>query len=171
MRKQLYIDLQTALENITKKEGNKDVAIFQHFDLWNQNVDFLEQDTPFARPAIFVEFMPIQWKTIGAKVQEAALVIKLHIVTDWFEGTAKYNPTQSAALDYLDLPDKVIAAIQNITVNGSGSLTRTQSVINHNHHKYVDSIEEYTAYIKDSSAAVELTPIATKPTIKIVTNA
>lgn len=167
MRKQLYLDLQTALSEI---KNDEEKVIFEHFDLWNQNVDFLEQDTPFARPAIFVEFMPIQWKTIGSKVQESALVIKLHIVTDWFEGTAKYNPGQSAALDYLDLPDKVIAAIQNITVNGSSSLTRTQSVINHNHHKYVDSIEEYTAYIKDTSAYVELTPV-TKPTIKIQTNA
>ena len=133
--------------------------------------DFLEQDTPFPRPAVFVEFLPIQWKTIGSKVQEAALVIKLHIVTDWFEQTASYSPGQLDALDYLDVPDKVVAALQNITVNGSSSLTRTQSVINHNHSKYVDSIEEYTTHIKDISATKILTQMATKPTIKIETNA
>ena len=166
MRKQLYLDLQTDLSEIKNNEGK---SIFEHFDLWNQNVDFLEQDTPFARPAVFVEFMPIQWKTIGNKVQEASLIIKLHIVTDWYEGTAKYNPGQSTALDYLDLPDKVIASLQNITVNGSSSLTRTLSVINHNHSKYLDSVEEYMAYIKDTSAVKIPTIMAAKPTIKIIT--
>lgn len=166
MRKQLYLDIQTALEAIVDQDNN---PVFLHFDLWNQNVQFLEEDTPFQLPAIFVEFMPIEWKTIGNRVQEAAVVIKLHIVTAWYGQTAHYSPLQDEALNYLDIPDKVLNALQNLTVNGSASLTRTASVINHNHQRYVDSVEEYTAYIRDTSAVVAPESI-TRPAIKIATN-
>jgi hypothetical protein len=161
MRKQLYLDIQNKLSAIT---GENNASIFKHFDLWNQNVKFLEEDSPFDRPACFVEFLPLVWQTVGLRVQEANLTIRLHIVTDWFAQTAKYNPAQVEALTYLDLPDAVVAAMQSIAVNGTNCLMRTRSVINHNHGKYVDSVEEYTALITDTSAlqssgtTVTLTP-------------
>ena len=35
--------------------------IIKHIDLWNHNVEFIEQEENWARPAVFVEFKPIKW--------------------------------------------------------------------------------------------------------------
>ena len=170
MRKQLYLDIQSKLLAITTGTGDAAVPVFKHFDLWNQNVEFLEQDSPFERPAIFVEFAPLAWETLGKNQQTAVLTIKLHIVTDWFANTARYNPDQDTALNYLDMPDQIVKALTCVYVNGTNSLTRSRSTINHNHGRYLDSVEEFTAMIKDNSAMDILTNIAVKPTIVIDTN-
>jgi len=169
MRKQLYLDIQSKLMAITTGTDENVVPAFKHFDLWNQNVDFLEQDSPFERPAVFVEFMPLAWETNGKKQQQSVLTIKLHMVTDWFANTAQYNPGQDIALDYLDMPDQIVKALTCVYVNGTNSLTRSRSTINHNHSKYLDSVEEFTAMIKDNSAMDVLSTLMVKPTIKIET--
>ena len=91
------------------------------------------------------------------------------MVTDWFANTAQYNPGQDIALDYLDMPDQIVKALTCVYVNGTNSLTRSRSTINHNHSKYLDSVEEFTAMIKDNSAMDVLSTLMVKPTIKIET--
>jgi len=68
MKKQLYLDIKNRLKTITDSTGNQ---LFQHFDLWNRQVEFIEQETPFTCPAVFVEFMPHTWRTLGNRVQDA----------------------------------------------------------------------------------------------------
>lgn len=54
----------------------------KYVDLWNQNVEFIEQENAWPTPAVFIEFSPIEW---GANHQgelyftESSVV--LHIVT------------------------------------------------------------------------------------------
>ena len=36
----------------------------KHIDLWNHNVEFIEQEENWERPAVFVEFCPIRWNAI-----------------------------------------------------------------------------------------------------------
>jgi hypothetical protein len=140
MIKEIYTSIQTALENIKNAEGN---PLFKHFDLWNQNVQFIEQDSPFETPACFVEFQPIGWETIGNRVQETTLSIRLHVVTPWYGQSSKISPVQSEMLDYLNIPDFVLNALQGMIIEKVGVLTRTASEINHNHERYVDSVEIY----------------------------
>ena len=167
MRKQLYLDIQQAVKTITKD----DKPLFKHVDLWNQNVQFLEEDRHWNRPALFVEFMPIAWETNGQKVQDATVDIHLHIVTDWFGGSPDDNHRQQEALSYLDLPDIVLAKLQNMKLTLSGSLTRTQSIINHNHERILDSVEIYQARIRDNSAMIVNQRVeATAVTLKITTD-
>ncbi|MBR3571668.1 MAG: hypothetical protein IKN99_00215, partial [Bacteroidales bacterium] len=70
MKKQLYLAIKNRLKNIPGADGQ---PLFKHFDLWNQQVEFIEQETPFQTPAIFVEFQPLQWRTLGNRVQDADL--------------------------------------------------------------------------------------------------
>ncbi|HNX65618.1 MAG TPA: hypothetical protein PKH02_01975 [Bacteroidales bacterium] len=155
MRKQLYLDIQTKLKEIKDDTG---LQQFKHFDLWNQNVEFIEADSPFEFPAVFVEFMPIAWDTLLQKVQQATIIIRLHIVTRWLAQTAEYSPIQDTALNYLDLPDKVFAALQSNATSASNGFMRVSSTINHNHGDILDSIEEYTTLIVDRSAVTVQTP-------------
>ena len=73
MRKELYRMLCREL---------KAIDLIKHIDLWNHNVEFIEQEENWERPAVFVEFCPIQWNAIVPGVEyRAEPLIKLHIVT------------------------------------------------------------------------------------------
>jgi hypothetical protein len=156
MRKQLYLDIKNKLKAITGEDGQ---PVFKHFDLWNQNVEFLEADSPFPFPGIFVEFLPIPWDTLGGRVQQATILVRVHIVTRWLANTADYNPDHENQLSYLDLPDKVFKALQSEATSASNGWMRTQSITNHNHGDVLDSIEEYKTLIVDRGAVPVLTPV------------
>lgn len=164
MRAALYVSIQDRLMNIAGKDNK---PLFKHFDLWNNNVNFIEQETPFETPAVFVEFAPIQWNQMGLNKQNADLTIRLHCVTRWFANTAKYNPKQDDALGYLDIPELVNAALYSLAPDGGNRLMRIRSIVNHNHEQYVDTVEEYICNIIDASAvkqytAVEVVPVVSK---------
>lgn len=166
MKKQLYLDIVEQLKTITSADGEQ---LFQHFDLWNQQVAFLEEETPFLLPAIFIEFTPHTWQTLGNRKQCADLTIRLHIVTQWFSDTADNTPGEfkDKAVEYLDIIDKVVAKMQNFAPANSNEFTRTQSIPNHDHGRYVDSIEEYVCNIVDTSAVPQpqyatVTPVVLK---------
>lgn len=162
MRKQLYLDFKNKLKSIKDADN---APIFNHFDIWNRNVEFAEVETPFATPAVFIEFMPISWRNNSNKVQEADLRIRLHIVTRWFSGTADYSPTEQKALEYLDIADTVFKHLQGFSGSNFNRWTRTESIINHNHEGYVDSVEEYACNLRDYTAVPEVTTVQATPHI------
>lgn len=168
MRKQLFLDIRNCLETIKDNEGNN---VFQHFDLWNQNVEFLEQNSPFQVPAVFIEFVPIQWQSQGLNKQNAELYIRVHIVTKWHAQTAAYTPTdiQLRELDYLNLANHVAYALMNFAPASGNRMIRTNSEINHNHTSYIDSVEVFKCGIVDPTATtiLELTPVDATPIINI----
>jgi hypothetical protein len=137
------------LKGIEDADGQ---PLLLHFDLWNRQVEFIEHETPFSCPAIFVEFSPMQWRTLGNRVQEATLTTRLHIVTEWHAGTADYSPTEAQALRFLDITDRVVAAMQNFHAEYTNSWMRTLSITNHDHERYVDNVEEYVCNLRDLSA-------------------
>lgn len=148
MRKQLYIDIVEKLKTINNAELTQ---LFKHFDLWNQNVEFIQEETPFEFPACFIEFLPIAWETIGGRIQQATINIRLHIVTAWYISTADNNPLHEQSLEYLDIPDRVMKALQSEAVPQTNGWMRVSSVINHNHGTIIDSVEEYKTHVTDYS--------------------
>ncbi|MHB9148344.1 MAG: hypothetical protein ACYC2U_08295 [Candidatus Amoebophilus sp.] len=149
MRSELYLKLQALILSIKGIDG---LSIIKHVDLWNQNTSFLEQETPFADPAVFIEFLPFQWQQLGQQKQQASITIRLHVVSKWWSNTASNNPTQSTSVKYLDLTETIFAAIQGKSTTATNGLMRTNSTTNHNHQTYVDSIEEYTTLITATNA-------------------
>lgn len=51
MREELFEAIKTAMADTEVK----------HIDLWNHNVEFLEQEDAWPLPALFVEFGEITW--------------------------------------------------------------------------------------------------------------
>ena len=154
MFKELYLAIVAQLKTITDTDGT---PLFKHFDIWNRNVEFIEQDQPFTCPACFVEFVPLKWESLGGRVQESAAVVRLHIVSRWFSQTADNSPVHEEALKHLELPSFVFNVLQCktlSTIHTSGWM-RTNSLINHNHAHYVDSIEEYTFAVREEPVATQ----------------
>ena len=78
VRKEIYEMIRERLKGL---EGVK------HVDLWNHNVEFVEQEESWARPAVFVEFAPIQWSALVDGLEyRAEPEVRLHVVTDWAGG-------------------------------------------------------------------------------------
>ena len=100
MREELYRKLKTRLEALCinaageyyerPDEADMDDELYlraiKHIDLWNHNVEFLEQEAPWPRPAVFIEFVPFKWHAVVPGVEyRAQPLINLHVVTDWAE--------------------------------------------------------------------------------------
>ena len=135
MRKELYRLLCSEL---------KAIDLIKHIDLWNHNVEFIEQEENWERPAVFVEFCPIQWNAIVPGVEyRAEPLIKLHIVTDWEGSSAEGSELQEDALKVFDLPGLIHARLAGLSGETFLELDLVESDTNHNHEDIVESIEVY----------------------------
>lgn len=123
--------------------------VIRHIDLWNRNVEFIDQEIPWERPAVFVEFSPVRWEAIVPGVEyRAEPQIILHIVTDWAE-TASEESRES--IDMLDLADRIHDAIAGLSGRTFREMSLLESQTNHNHEDIVENIEIY-GYVAFKSA-------------------
>lgn len=125
IRKELYAAIRTAMAKIEE---------VKHIDLWNHNVEFIEEEAGWERPAVFVEFGPIAWQPYVGGGYRGDGSVRLHIVTDWVEGG------QEAAWDLIV---KIREAMERVYGYGIHGLYLTETLTNHNHEDILESIEGY----------------------------
>lgn len=87
MRRMLYLGLTELLKELKDESGQ---PLIRHIDLWNEQVEFIEQEEPFDTPAVFIEFRPVQWRTLGGTTQQADVPFRLHVVTTW-KGSTRHS--------------------------------------------------------------------------------
>lgn len=117
----------------------------KYVDLWNHNVEFIEQETAWPRPAVFVEFCPIAWQSQQPGVRYCAEAsLNLHIVTEWQGSTAFCTDDKwKENLGVLDLLDSIHEAMRLIDGESFKRLEISKTVMNHNHEDIVETIESY----------------------------
>lgn len=132
MRKEIYQKIENAL-----LLGNE--RIVKHIDLWNRNVEFIEQETAWERPAVFVEFEPIHWQSAAPGLRYTAEVrVRLHVITDWnYHGDRKSSSA-------LDLTDKIRRALAGLEGDTFKDFDLVESHTNHDHEDIVESVEVYS---------------------------
>lgn len=102
MRRFLYLSLIERLKQLTDRDGK---PVIRTFDLWNEQISFLEQEEPFDAPAVFIEFRPVKWT--GGGTQTADVTLRLHIVTPWKGSSREGGGFQQQALERFDLLDRM----------------------------------------------------------------
>ena len=150
MREELYRKLKTRLEALCinaageyyerPDEADMDDELYpraiKHIDLWNHNVEFLEQEAPWPRPAVFIEFVPFKWHAIVPGVEyRAEPLINLHVVTDW--------TNQDAGISQFRLLDKIHGLLACLSGENFMEFDIDSSATNHNHEEIVENIETY----------------------------
>lgn len=110
----------------------------EHVDLWNHNVEFIEQETGWKRPAVFIEFHPVSWrltsKPQGGTVEyRGKAMVSLHIVTDWSEASASVF----RQCEYLH------RRLHGLSGDCFRRFDLVESITNHNHEELVESVETY----------------------------
>lgn len=148
MRTRLYIALIDRLKELTDVQGK---PIFRHFDLWNRQVEFLEDERPFALPAIFIEFPHIDWGAPMQGVKRATLPIALHIVSEYRGDTNDGSLYQTDALHRLALLDEVAEHLYNWRLSGDNVTIQqthhTGSDTNHDHGEIIEDIEQFACTV------------------------
>lgn len=141
MRKEFYLAVSERLMSI---EGNP----IKYVDLWNNNVEYIEQETNWPRPAVFVEFLPVRWERMtqrSAGEYQARAEIRLHIVTDWIgSASTQYDETtRLEAIEALDLSEQIHRAMLGLAGDHFGDVEIQASVTNHNHDELIENVEVY----------------------------
>lgn len=119
--------------------------IIPHIDLWNHNVEFIEQEENWARPAVFVEFCPVRWNAIVPGVEyRADPFVNLHIVTDWAGSASEGSDLKEEALAVFDLPELIHEKLSCMSGDTFKVFDLAESRTNHNHEEIVENIEVYS---------------------------
>ncbi len=123
---------------VTALEGSG----IKHVDLWNHNVEFIEQETAWETPAVFVEFRPIGWECLKETLYRGSVDVTLHIVTAW-EGPESRETTWSTA-------DEVASVIDGLHGDIFSGLRLVETQVNHNHEELVETLESYRCRVTRS---------------------
>ena len=126
--------MRKELSNAIKEKRTADVSEVVHVDLWNHNVEFIEQEDNWERPAVFVEIATINCSPIQGRGHRGKGLVRLHIVTDWIEGG------QDAAWD---LCNKIQTSLEGLNGEHFNGMTLVAIDTNHNHEDILESIDSY----------------------------
>jgi hypothetical protein len=144
MRKSIYLAVIERLKQIKDADG---ISKIKHFDLWNHNVEFIEQETAFETPAVFIEFGTIEWATLAGGLQQANVIVSLHIVTRYKGAASDGSVDQAEAISHFDLLDEIGRYIFGLKGEGFQGFKRIRSQTNHNHEELIENIETYTTFV------------------------
>lgn len=104
-----------------------EVAAIKHIDLYNGQFDQEINELPFSLPAVFIEFSPLDFQTLGKNKQSSNMGFNLHIGSEVAEETAsrESDTIRDAGLAHLTLLDNIFAALQGWGGTDFGSIDRT----------------------------------------------
>lgn len=150
MRAELYRRLKLALSSLcinaageyfirpddADVDDDRYPQAIKHIDLWNHNVEFIEQESAWERPAVFIEFVPFKWTAIVPGIEyRSTPLINLHVVTDWMT---------DRDVDAFRLLDEIHNLLAGMSGDNFMELDIDGSSTNHNHEDIVENIETYT---------------------------
>lgn len=129
----------------TLKQVVGGIEDIKYVDLWNQNVDFIEEDTPWPRPAVFLELEPITWRVVKGdefyrRYMRGEGTLRLHIVTDWVDGGQEKALSLSAKIW-----EELFGDTRGFSENTHFEISfPSQSVTNHNHDEVLETVDIFT---------------------------
>ncbi|GHT15077.1 hypothetical protein AGMMS4956_14280 [Bacteroidia bacterium] len=133
MRKQLYNFISDLLRAI-------DGEPVKHIDIWNNQIAFIEDEQPFATPAVFIEFAPIRWNFVGGTTYEADITFTLHVVTD-----SRVKRWSDVILVF-DLLDVIHSVLHGAQLENTSQIIRTASTTDNLFGELMHNQETYTLH-------------------------
>ena len=146
MRKTIYKALIDRLQGIL---GEDQQPLIKHIDLWNLNVEAAEEEV-FDTPAVFVEFLPIDWELVKDNVRRGKIRIRLHIVTEAKGISSMGSGSIDASLTYFDVVDAINDALIGWSTEDFAPLAGTESITNHDHGELIENVEGYQTRVTET---------------------
>lgn len=146
------------LYNQIKNYVQTNINQIAHTSLWNDQINNLEDEVPFMRPALFVELGAIQWNTASKRQKTGTITITLHLITDCYDTLADDND----ALQALDLLDTLASAFDGVRFENCTPLVPNTTTTDSNHgnliHLLLDYSTEITSCITDKKNYTAVEP-------------
>ena len=124
-----------------------DLPEIKYYDLWNENMDGLEQGIIFDTPAVFIEFDPISFTSQARGIPRHPITITLHVVTRY----TPQRPTRSGyapeAFQHLELLERIELALIGLSGEGFSALQLSSAEMDHNHEELQNHIERFTCSV------------------------
>ena len=140
---------------MTRLLEDNDLGI-EHFDLWNNqlNPPKDEEEIPFNIPAVFLEYRPVDWSTMGNKQQQAEVTFNLIVVSESLVETSSNETAadRNFGLQHLQLLDNIFAVLQGFGGDCFGSITRTGLNMDHNHDQLLVHVLSFRTRLIDKAA-------------------
>jgi hypothetical protein len=148
--KQLYTDLRTKILSL-QSNGKQLVNFCQ---VWNNQVDRLRNDPndqyAFPFPAVFIEMgSPYPVAQLGNGAQEMTIVIRLHIVHEFYNNITTTDGIMEQDLQVFDLRDGIYSGMNKYEPDGAGALTRTGEMQDFDHDNLYHLTQEYACNFID----------------------
>lgn len=120
-------------------------GVIKHVDLWNQNVAFIDEDAPWPRPAVFIEFGAIGWDMYKgpANGMKGKGELLLHVVTDWKGSAAAGSLDREETLMDYDLLNMIFRQVNGLHGETFRNISLLRTEINHNHEDILENIDVY----------------------------
>ena len=101
MRKFIYESIVERLKEIKDGDGASEI---KHFDLWNNNLVYAEEEQPFGLPAVFIEFQQTSWRYHNNRLYNASEVaMYVHIITRRNMPAADGGQYSGMSLEFFDI--------------------------------------------------------------------
>lgn len=117
--KNLYLALRNTLHNAN-------IGI-EFIELWNGQTENEDDDLPFNRPAVFIEFTSLPFERLPNKRYVSNTSVSLHLVSDIMQETSNIEDSELSdlGLAHLDLISDIMYTLDNYSdgVNGIGFIT------------------------------------------------
>jgi hypothetical protein len=126
-----------------------------YVDLWNNQLETLQEEVPIAFPAIFIELEIAEFSNIAKGVQQAEDSLIRFYLADWkYEESYEGSPDQAEFLNYFDLIDQLQLTMNNWSDpnNAFSTLSRTSLTPDNNHQGVITYIIDYKTTIYDDAA-------------------
>ena len=117
----------------------------KHIDRWNQNVEFIDQDSPWPRPAVFVEFGTVVWEPYKGPIvgHVGKGTVSLHLITDWAGSAADGSSTQEDALRDLEFAEEIEKVVNGLAGQSFRNIRLVESHPNNNHEDIIETVDVY----------------------------
>jgi hypothetical protein len=151
MRSEIYKKVSAALFRIARdghvmseeeKESGTE-SLIKYVDLWNRNVEFIEQEVQWPMPAVFIEFGKIGWNAVKEGKLRCHSQIILHIVTSWEASASSASVMRDEALGVLDYSEQILGVMKGLHGESFCNMTLVETNTNHNHEEIMENLDVY----------------------------
>jgi hypothetical protein len=145
------------------------VPSVKYFDKYNGQYLNEGEELNYNTPAVFMEFAPIEWQTLGQKRQSANIEFLLHLQTDQIAETNSLEKEQdrALALEHLRIEEAIAKKLQGMNGSYFGTLSRINITDDSDHDSQVITLIGFKTRLVDDGLANETT--SATPKLEITT--
>ncbi|PID89539.1 MAG: hypothetical protein CSB01_01425 [Bacteroidia bacterium] len=119
--------IYTSIRKALKEQGD-----FKKIALWREDIANISKEQVFGLPAVFIEFLPIQWKQLSNQAKQGDIALVLHLISSRLDYTPIDDDDEfQSELDRLELHEKLEGVLTSIQRPNGGRAMLLETNLDH----------------------------------------